>query len=129
MGNISNRQRPLVSDFATNTDVSLYYNQSAILAEVKTLQNRISEIDARLIKTENETDRALQLLEEHKACMQLVDTYRKLATDIKREKDLTIKRLERENSILKEQQGVKCEFEQESGTKEDLVVSFASTSV
>lgn len=129
MGNISNRQRPLVSDFATNTDVSLYYNQSAILAELKTLQNRISEIDARLIKTENETDRALQLLEEHKACMQLVDTYRKLATDIKREKDLTIKRLERENSILKEQQGVKCEFEQESGTKEDLVVSFASTSV
>ena len=92
MGNISNRQRPLVSDFATNTDVSLYYNQSAILAELKTLQNRISEIDARLIKTENETDRALQLLEEHKACMQLVDTYRKLATDIKREKDLTIKR-------------------------------------
>lgn len=129
MGNISNRQRPLVSDFATNTDVSLYYNQSAILAELKTLQNRISEIDARLIKTENETDRALQLLEEHKACMQLVDTYRKLATDIKREKDLTIKRLERENSILKEQQGVKCELEQESGTKEDLVVSFASTSV
>ena len=129
MGNISNRQRPLVSDFATNTDVSLYYNQSAILAELKTLQNRISEIDTRLIKTENETDRALQLLEEHKACMQLVDTYRKLATDIKREKDLTIKRLERENSILKEQQGVKCEFEQESGTKEDLVVSFASTSV
>ena len=129
MGNISNRQRPLVSDYATNTDVSLYYNQSAILAELKTLQNRISEIDARLIKTENETDRALQLLEEHKACMQLVDTYRKLATDIKREKDLTIRRLERENSILKEQQGVKCEFEQESGTKEDLVVSFASTSV
>ena len=129
MGNISNRQRPLVSDFATNTDVSLYYNQSAILAELKTLQNRISEIDARLIKTENETDRALQLLEEHKVCMQLVDTYRKLATDIKREKDLTIKRLERENSILKEQQAVKCEFEQESGTKEDLVVSFASTSV
>ena len=129
MGNISNRQRPLVSDFATNTDVSLYYNQSAILAELKTLQYRISEIDARLIKTENETDRALQLLEDHKACMQLVDTYRKLATDIKREKDLTIKRLERENSILKEQQGVKCEFEQESGTKEDLVVSFASTSV
>ena len=129
MGNISNRQRPLVSDFATNTDVSLYYNQSAILAELKTLQNRISEIDTRLIKTENETDRALQLLEEHKACMQLVDTYRKIATDIKREKDLTIKRLERENSILKEQQGVKCEFEQESGTKEDLVVSFASTSV
>ena len=129
MGNISNRQRPLVSDFATNTDVSLYYNQNAILAELKTLQNRISEIDARLIKTENETDRALQLLEEHKACMQLVDTYRKLATDIKREKDLTIKRLERENSILKEQQGVKCELEQESGTKEDLVVSFASTSV
>ena len=129
MGNISNRQRPLVSDFATNTDVSLYYNQSAILAELKSLQNRISEIDARLIKTENETDRALQLLEEHKACMQLVDTYRKLATDIKREKDLTIKRLVRENSILKEQQGVKCEFEQESGRKEDLVVSFASTSV
>ena len=61
--------------------------------------------------------------------MQLVDTYRKLATDIKREKDLTIKRLERENSILKEQQGVKCKFEQESGTKEDFVVSFASTSV
>ena len=129
MGNISNRQRPLVSDFATNTDVSLYYNQSAILAELKTLQNSISEIDARLIKTENETDRALQFLEEHKACMQLVDTYRKLSTDIKREKDLTIKRLERANSILREQQGVKCEFEQESGTKEDLVVSFASTSV
>ena len=129
MGNISNRQRPLVSDFATNTDISLYYNQSAILAELKTLQNRISEIDARLIKTENETDRALQLLEEHKACMQLVDTYRKLATDIKREEDLTIKRLERENSILKEQQGEKCEFKQESGTKADLAVSFASTSV
>ena len=42
MGNISYRQRPFVSDFATNTDVSLYYNQSAILAELKTLQNRIS---------------------------------------------------------------------------------------
>ena len=75
-GKICNRQRPIVSNFATNTDVSLYYNQSAILAELKTLQNRISEIDARLIITENETDRALQLLEEHKACMQWLDTYR-----------------------------------------------------
>lgn len=129
MGNICNRQRPLVSDFATNTDVSLYYNQSAILAELKTVTNRISEIDSRLMKAENETDRALQLLEEHKACMQFVDTYRKLATDIKREKDLTIKRLERENSVLKEQQGVKYEFEQESGTKKDLAESFASASV
>ena len=128
-GKICNRQRPIVSNFATNTDVSLYYNQSAILAELKTLQNRISEIDARLIITENETDRALQLLEEHKACMQWVDTYKKLATDIKREKYLTIKRLERENSVLKEQQGVKYEFEQESGTKADLVVALASTSV
>lgn len=61
--------------------------------------------------------------------MQFVDTYRKLATDIKREKDLTIKRLERENSVLKEQQGVKYEFEQESGTKKDLAESFASASV
>lgn len=92
MGNISNRQRPLVSEFGTNTDVSLCYNQSAILAELKTLQNRLSEIDSRLIRTENETDHALRLLGEHKACMQLVDTYRKLASDIKREKDITIKR-------------------------------------
>lgn len=129
MGNISNRQRPLVSEFGTNTDVSLCYNQSAILAELKTLQNRLSEIDSRLIRTENETDHALRLLEEHKACMQLVDTYRKLASDIKREKDITIKRLERENSALKEQQGVKCEFEQESGTRKDLTKSLASTSV
>lgn len=60
MGNICNRQRPLVSDFATNTDVSLYNNQSAILAELKTVTNRISEIDSRLMKAENETDRALQ---------------------------------------------------------------------
>ena len=54
---------------ATNTDVSLYFNHSAILAEHKTLQNRASEIGIRLMKTENETVRALQLLEEHKTCM------------------------------------------------------------
>ncbi|MEW8548034.1 MAG: hypothetical protein AB2693_31410 [Candidatus Thiodiazotropha sp.] len=73
------------------------------------------------MKAENETDRALQLLEEHKACMHWVDTYRKLATDIKREKDATIKRLEREISVLKEQQ--------DSDAKRDFSESFASTSV
>lgn len=75
MGNISNRQRPLVSDFVTNTNESLCYNQSNVLADLQTHKNRIREIDSRLMKTENETDRALQLLKEHKACMQLVDTY------------------------------------------------------
>lgn len=81
------------------------------------------------MKTENKTDPVLQLLEEHKRCTQWVDTYRKLATDIKGEKDLTVKQLERQNSVLKEQQGVECEFEQESGTKKDLAESLASSLV
>lgn len=107
-----------MKDFATNTNVSFQSVQNAVLEEVKSLQNRISEIDARLMKAENETDHILQQLQEHDACStRLIDTYRKLAKDIKSEKDKIIEQLELQISVLKQGKEKQHKSDQESDSE------------
>ena len=103
MGNFGSRRIPVSRDAAINTDVSFEFTQKVVLKELKDLENKLSEIDSRLIRTETATDAALRQLEEQSACgVQLIDTYRKLIHDIRSEKDKVIEQLENEISNLKQ---------------------------
>ena len=102
MGNFGSRRKPVSRDAAINTDISFEFTQKVVLKELKDLENKLSEIDSRLFRTETATDAALRQLEEQNACgVQLIDTYRKLIHDIRSEKDKVIEQLENEISNLK----------------------------
>ena len=103
MGNFGSRRIPVSRDAAINTDFSLEFTQKVVLKELKDLENKLSEIDSRLFRTETATDAASRQLEEQNACgVQFIETYRKLIHDIKSEKDKVIEQLENELSNLKQ---------------------------